>query len=75
VTRFELLLFSTDPAAVARYTAAGIDGFVVDWERRGKVARQTGADTEINADTPEDLRRVRAGTDARVVCRVNPSGP
>ena len=47
----------------------------MDWERRGKEARQAGADTEINADTPEDLRRVRAGTDARVVCRVNPCGP
>ena len=71
---FELFLFSTDPATVSRYTSAGVDGFVVDWESRGKEARQAGADTEINADTPEDLRRVRAGTDARVVCRVNPCG-
>ena len=75
MTPFELLLFSADPDVVSRYTEAGVDGFVVDWESKGKEARQAGADTEINADTPEDLRRVRAATAARVVCRVNPHGP
>ena len=75
MTAFELLLFSTDPETVSRYTEAGVDGFIVDWERMGKETRQAGADTEINKDTPEDLRRVRAATNARLLCRLNQPGP
>ena len=75
MTPFELFLFSKDPHTVARHAAAGVDGFIVDWERIGKAERQAGADTEINAGTPADLRRVRAATKARVVCRVNQHGP
>lgn len=73
--RFGLLLFSTDPQLAAAATDAGIDGLIVDWERRGKGERQAGADTEINTDTVEDLRRVRRATDAPVICRINPVGP
>jgi hypothetical protein len=75
VTPFELFLFSTDPYTVSRHAEAGVDGFIVDWERLGKETRQAGADTEINTGTPADLRRVRAATKARVVCRVNQHGP
>jgi hypothetical protein len=60
---------------VSRYTEAGVDGFIVDWESKGKEKRQSGADTEINHDTPEDLRRVRASTASRVLCRLNQPGP
>ena len=75
MTAFELLLFTTDPQTVSRYTEACLDGFIVDWEVKGKEARQAGADTEINKDTPEDLRRVRASTNARLLCRLNQPGP
>ena len=75
MTAFELLLFSTDPETVSRYAEAGVDGFIVDWESKGKETRQAGADTEINEDTPEDLRRVRAATKARLLCRLNQPGP
>jgi hypothetical protein len=51
--------------------AAGAAAVVVDWERRGKRRRQAGADTQINADTPDDLAAVRAATGGRLVCRVN----
>jgi len=51
--------------------AAGAAGVVVDWERRGKQARQAGADTEINGHTPEDLAAVRAAQGGVVLCRVN----
>lgn len=71
---FELLLFTTDEAVVRTAVAAGVDGIIVDWERRGKEERQAGADTEINADTPDDLRRVRRATSARVICRINGIG-
>jgi hypothetical protein len=67
----ELLLFSADPAQVREASAAGIAGFVVDWERRGKPERQRGFDTQINDCDAADLRRVRAATRARVLCRVN----
>jgi len=75
VTSLELYLFSTDPATVSRSSAAGVDGFIVDWESRGKEGRQSGADTEINFDTPGDLRRVRSSTACRLLCRVNQPGP
>jgi hypothetical protein len=68
---FELLLFYADPVDASAAAAAGIDGLVVDWERRGKELRQRGADTEINAHTIDDLRRARAATGARVVCRTD----
>jgi len=50
---------------------AGAAGIVVDWERRGKRRRQAGSDTQINADTPDDLAAVRVATGGRVICRVN----
>jgi hypothetical protein len=68
---FELLLFTTDAAIVREAAAVGIAGFVVDWERRGKEGRQAGFDTQIGADDEADLRRVRAHTRARVLCRIN----
>jgi hypothetical protein len=71
---FELLLFSTDRDFVQEGVEAGVDGIIVDWEVEGKHRRQAGADTEINKDTVEDLRRVRSWVDARVLCRINPPG-
>jgi len=68
---FELLLFTTDAAIVREAGAAGVAGFVVDWERRGKQDRQAGFDTQIGADDAEGLRRVRAHTRSRVLCRIN----
>ena len=68
---FDLLLFTSDAALVEEADAAGIAGFVVDWERQGKRDRQAGFDTQINADDEADLRRVRAHTGRHVVCRIN----
>jgi citrate lyase beta subunit len=72
---FQLLLFSTDPAYIRPMVASGIDGIVVDMERRGKEERQVRADTQIGTDTLEDLERVRSSTDAIVVCRIDSFGP
>lgn len=71
---FDLLLFSTDAAVIRPAVDAGIDGIVVDWECQGKLERQRGADTQINQDTADDLRRVRAVTAARIICRINSVG-
>jgi hypothetical protein len=72
---FQLLLFSTNVPFITSAVSAGVDGMVIDWERLGKRERQAGADTQIGGDTLEDLQRVRAATDALIVCRLNAFGP
>jgi hypothetical protein len=71
----DLFLFTVDPRWGADVVAAGAAGIVVDWERRGKARRQRGEGTQINADSPEDLSRVRAATTGRLLCRINGFGP
>jgi HpcH/HpaI aldolase/citrate lyase family protein len=71
----DLFVFTVDPSWARSVVTAGAAGIVVDWERRGKARRQLGEGTQINADTPADLSRVRAATDGRVLCRVNGFGP
>lgn len=81
---FRFLLFSVEPDYVQAAVHAGVDALVVDWEHIGKELRQAGADTQVNHDTSDDLRRVRAVVDrsattawarSRVVCRLNGYGP
>ncbi|HEX2075629.1 MAG TPA: aldolase [Geodermatophilus sp.] len=71
----DLFLFTVDPRWGHDVVAAGAAGIVVDWERRGKLRRQLGEGTQINADTAEDLARMRAATDGRLLCRINGFGP
>jgi hypothetical protein len=71
----DLFLFTVDSGFGAAVVAAGATGVVVDWERRGKARRQAGEGTQINADTPADLARMRAATDGRLLCRINGWGP
>jgi hypothetical protein len=71
---FDLILFSTRADFIRSAVAAGVSGVIVDWESLGKRERQASNDTQINGDTLEDLRRVRACTRARVLCRINPFG-
>lgn len=71
----DLFLFTVDPSWGSEVVAAGAAGIVVDWERRGKARRQQGEGTQINADTAEDLARMRAATDGRLLCRINGHGP
>jgi hypothetical protein len=71
----DLFLFTVDPVWGRNVVAAGAAGIVVDWERRGKARRQLGENTQINEDTPDDLARMRAATDGRLICRINGFGP
>ena len=71
---FELALFASDLAVVGEAVVGGVAAVVVDWENDGKEERQSAADTEINRHTVDDLRRTRAATGARVLCRINRSG-
>ena len=64
-------MFSIDPLYIKKASAAGVAGVIVDWENRGKVARQARADTEINYNSIEDLKNVRASTNKIVICRIN----
>jgi hypothetical protein len=70
----ELFLFTSDAEFANAAVAAGVSGIVIDWESEGKRLRQKYADTEINADTILDLRRVRAAVGARILCRINSVG-
>jgi hypothetical protein len=71
----DLFLFTVDAGWGRDVVAAGAAGIVVDWERRGKARRQAGEGTQINRDTPDDLSRMRAATDGRLLCRINGYGP
>jgi hypothetical protein len=71
---FALLLFSTNVAFIQQAIAAGVRGIIVDWEHIGKEDRQSARDTQIGGDTLDDLQRVRACTDAQVLCRINGFG-
>jgi len=71
---FSLFMFSASADVIAPAAAGGAAGFVVDWENKGKTARQTGFDTQINYDTEDDLRRVVSQTNLPVLCRVNHTG-
>jgi hypothetical protein len=71
----DLFLFTVDPRWGSDVVRAGAAGVVVDWERRGKARRQLGEGTQINADTPDDLSRMRAATTGRLLCRINGYGP
>lgn len=71
----DFFLFSVDPLWGGDVVAAGAAGIIVDWERRGKERRQAGEGTQISTDTPEDLSRMRAATDGRLICRLNGYGP
>jgi citrate lyase beta subunit len=71
---FELFLFSTDPQVIRTADSAGVHGFIVDMENKGKQTRQTGYDTQINLNTIEDLKNARSSTDREVICRINGFG-
>jgi hypothetical protein len=72
-TPFQLLLFHRDIAFSKTALDQGIDGLIVDFENKGKTARQVGFDTEINFHTLNDLDAVRTLSDAHILCRINGS--
>lgn len=74
VPNMDLYLFSTDAAMIGAAVEGGAAGVVVDWETRGKAARQDGFDTQVCADTVDDLDHARAATHAPILCRINPVG-
>lgn len=66
-----LFLFTHEPDYGAAAIRAGVAGIVVDWEWRGKAARQRGVDTEVNRGTPQDLAAMRSAFAGHLICRIN----
>lgn len=71
----ELLVFETAPETVRSLADAGFSSFIVDLERLGKDLRQLGFNTEINANTAEDISTLRDLGIRRIWTRVNAFGP
>ncbi len=69
--KIKLFLFTTDLDFALKNQAAGIDSVIVDWETKGKNKRQNGFDTEINQDTPEDVRKLSQVLTIPVTVRIN----
>lgn len=65
-------LFTTTVDFAREAEAAGMDGLVVDWERRGKTARQRDYDFEINRQGVREVRRVAGAVAIPVLVRINP---
>lgn len=67
----ELLLFETDPHRARAAYEQGVDGFVFDIERRGKIDRQSSFDTDITATSLDSLSDFVAVSQIRPVCRLD----
>ncbi|MFZ4058833.1 MAG: hypothetical protein ACOYKE_11890 [Ferruginibacter sp.] len=74
-SEFELMLFTTNTELAKESIAYGINGIFIDWENKDKDKRQEGFSTQINYDSPEDLKRMRTAIDATILCRLNKFNP
>ena len=67
-------LFTTNLLLAFKAEQAGVDGVIVDWESRGKQARQKNHPLETNIDTPQDVYNISKELKIPVIVRVNPLG-
>lgn len=67
----KLFLFTTDVDLAIQAQKGNVYSIIVDWETKGKQIRQSGHNLEINADTPEDIRRIKEHTAVPVTVRIN----
>ena len=67
-------MFTTDPLLGLKAEKAGVDGVVVDWESRGKKARQKNHPLETNYDTPQDVHNLSEKLTIPVIVRINALG-
>lgn len=70
----KLFLFTTDLQQAKGAETASLDSVIVDWETKGKAARQGGYDVEINNDSPEDVSKLAGHLKIPVTVRVNCPG-
>mgnify|MGYP002071098654 CR=1 FL=1 len=67
-------MFTTNLLLAFKAEQAGVDGVIVDWESRGKQARQKNHPLETNIDTPQDVYNISKELKMPVIVRVNPLG-
>lgn len=67
----ELLAFYANPILLEEVDEAGVHGFIVDWENKGKRFRQSIYNTQVNQHRAEDLALVRTQTHKKLICRLN----
>ena len=72
---FQLLAFHRDIAQSRALVGGGVDGLILDFERRGKQARQAGFDTQINHHQHDDITTLRNEVGGHLLCRINGPGP
>jgi hypothetical protein len=71
VDSLDLVLFEHFSEKVGLAKQAGISSFLVDCEKSGKKARQSGFDTEINTDTPADLTGIKVWPGTTAFLRID----
>lgn len=70
----DVLLFTVDLPLARRAAAAGVAGFIVDWEDRTGTAERGTTDDGAGPDTVHDLQRLAAEFRASLWCRINAVG-
>lgn len=67
----KLFLFTTNSELAICAQRGNVYSIIIDWESKGKNARQRGHDLEINIDTSVDLLRIREKTSLPITVRIN----
>jgi 2-keto-3-deoxy-L-rhamnonate aldolase RhmA len=70
--RFELIAFHANIEDTKTLAQCGIDGIIIDWERKGKKLRQQLFNTQINQHTEKDLKAISKEAIPHIICRLNP---
>ncbi len=68
----ELFAFHSNEEKLSELIKSGIDGIVVDWERKGKEMRQRLYNTQISVHDTSDLVLVHGQKPKKIICRINP---
>lgn len=71
VDKFEIFAFYSNPTNLVELVSHGVDGIIVDWERKGKSNRQSLYNTQVNEHTVQDLSFVAKQEPSNLICRVN----
>ena len=71
----DFFAFYSNPERLQVLIDGGIDGIVVDWERKGKELRQKLYDTQISVHHTADLKLVHQQNPNQIICRINPPNP
>ncbi len=74
VIPLKLFFFTNKLDLAQKAEKVGIDSIIIDWERKGKLERQSQYDTEINNHNPQELEQLTTNLKIPITVRVNPLG-